>query len=143
MQDFGFCGSMYQWPKIFVYEDVPKTLEYLAANYVLGVATNANDSGAGAVRKALDRGGIGKFIGPIYSSGEVGFQKPQPEFFGHILKDLGLQEEAVCMVGDSFVNDVVPALGIQSFWLNRRGEEIRQGHGYTTIKSLDELMKHF
>jgi len=109
----------------------------------LGVATNANESGADAVRKALDRGGIGKYFGPIYSSGEVGFRKPQPEFFGYIQKDLKLREDALCMVGDSFINDVVPSLGIQSFWLNRGSAEVRRGQGYTTIKSLDELIFHF
>ena len=145
MQDYALPGPMHEWAKVRVYEDVPETLSYLARKYTLGVATNASTSDAEAVRKALERGGIGRYIGPIFAMKEVGFMKPQPGFFDYAMKKLGQTESEICMVGDSFQNDVlgVVQLGIAAIWLNRGGPEIRRGHGYSTIHSFSDLKDLF
>ena len=147
MQDYGYFGPMHTWDSVHVFPDVPETIAYLASKYTLGIATNADSSGAVAVKKALDRGGIGQHfkVEHIYSAGDLKMKKPQPQFFGHVMKHLGAGEDELCMIGDSFTNDVhgVTQLGISAIWLNRGGSEIRQGPGYTTITDFSELKKFF
>lgn len=46
---------------------------------------------------------------PRFVSAEVGWSKPAPEFFAHVLDELRLPAEAVLMVGDDRQNDVEAA----------------------------------
>ena len=54
-------------------------------------------------------------------SEEVGTTKPDPVIFRHALADLGVSPGRVTMIGDSWENDVLPALGsgMAAVWLNR------------------------
>ena len=54
-------------------------------------------------------------------SEEVGTTKPDPAIFRYALAGLGVTPGRVTMVGDSWENDVLPALGsgIGAVWLNR------------------------
>ncbi|OFZ20076.1 MAG: hypothetical protein A2X94_09190 [Bdellovibrionales bacterium GWB1_55_8] len=145
MRDYGVFGQMAAWEKVHVFEDVAETLDYLAKKYTLGIATNALESNSEAVHRALNRGLIGQYFKTehIFSAADIPWSKPRPEFYHHILKTLSLSEAQVCMVGDSFTNDVEGSsrLGIASVWLNRGGSEVRRGPGYSTIFSLDQLKK--
>lgn len=56
-------------------------------------------------------------------SSEVGYRKPHPAFYRAVCDCLGLVPEALMMVGDDPVNDVLGACraGLRGVWLDRRG----------------------
>jgi HAD superfamily hydrolase (TIGR01549 family) len=55
----------------------------------------------------------------MVTSEEAGCEKPHPFMFELALQKLNLQASEVCMIGDSFKNDIKGAtrLGIHSYWL--------------------------
>ena len=98
---------------------VPELLHALQGRVKVGVITNGSSAG--------QRGKLEQFdINPndldaLAISEEVGTTKPDPAIFEHVLARLGVPPERVTMVGDSWENDVLPALrsGMVAVWLNR------------------------
>lgn len=108
--------KMLERPSILC-EGAKGTLKALYGKYVICIATNATSS---LQRARLQS--IKDWIDHVYISEEVGFIKPLPPFFLHILKELGVSKEDCLMVGDSLSSDIAGAnaSGIDSCWLNRR-----------------------
>ena len=106
-------------------EGAEEVLSALAGKYVIGIATNAISA---LQRPRLQS--VAKWIDRIYISEEVGFIKPLPQFFAHILEELGVEKEDCLMVGDSLSSDIAGAnaSGIDSCWLNRKGRENLSKH---------------
>lgn len=54
-------------------------------------------------------------------SAAVGWHKPSPQFYSHLIRASGFPAGQILMVGDDFENDVVAAraCGLQALWLNR------------------------
>ena len=98
---------------------VPELLDALRGAVKIGVVTNGPS--------ARQRGKLERFdIRPgdldiVAISEEVGAAKPAPAIFRHALGGLGVAPERVTMVGDSWENDVLGALGsgMAAVWLNR------------------------
>ena len=98
---------------------VSELLHALRGRVKIGVITN----GPSAQQRAkLERFDIDPSdLDALAISEEVGTTKPDPVIFRHALADLRLPPEQVTMVGDSWDNDVLPALGsgMAAVWLNR------------------------
>ncbi len=111
--------KMLERPSILC-EGTEDALKALHGKYVICIATNATSS---LQRARLQT--ISCWIDHVFISEEVGFIKPLPAFFLHILEKLGVSREECLMVGDSLSSDVAGAnaSGIDSCWLNRRGKE--------------------
>lgn len=64
----------------------------------------------------------------IFVSGDCGVAKPEPEFFRFVEKRMGLSGKEICIVGDSYQNDVAGAkrAGWQAVWLNKRNLDISE-----------------
>ncbi len=98
---------------------VPGLLEALRGRVKIGVVTNGPS--------ARQRGKLESFgirpdgLDALAISGEVGAAKPDPAIFRHALAALGAAPERVTMVGDSWENDILGALGssMAAVWLNR------------------------
>ena len=140
-----FSGPMAGWPRVEALPGAAETLQALAGEWRIALATNAADSDEAQIRQALQRGGLDAWIEQVYCFKRLGVKKPAPEFFAAILADAaqlgGAPPGRVVMVGDSFAGDVQGALssGLQAVWLNTRSAEQRAGPGYTTIHLLAEL----
>tara|TARA_B100000963_G_scaffold361000_1_gene394301 strand:+ start:2178 stop:2864 length:687 start_codon:yes stop_codon:yes gene_type:complete len=90
--------------------------------------------------------GIGKLIRFIVSSEEIGVEKPDKKMFINAINKLGCSIDDVCMIGDNFDKDIKGAseVGIDSIWLNRKGQNINIGnHNFTfrEIKNFNEIFK--
>lgn len=119
-------------------EGAEQVLSALAGKYVIGIATNAI-----SVLQRPRLQSVAKWVNRVYISEEVGFIKPLPQFFVHILEDLGVKKEDCLMVGDSLSSDVAGAnaSGIDSCWLNRKGRENKSKHVPTyEIHRLTDLL---
>ena len=98
---------------------VPALLEALRGRVLLGVVTNGPSE---RQREKLAFCGIrADGLDALAVSEEVGANKPAPAIFRRALAELAVEPEQVVMVGDSWENDVLGALGsgMGAVWLNR------------------------
>jgi len=136
-----FDAPMFAWSKVEALPQAMETLETLSREWLLAVATNTGASDQQEIRAALDRVDLVQWLDKIYCYKMIGFKKPSRQFFGYILKDLGLDPSRVVMVGDDFENDVAGAVacGIKGIRLNIHTKETKQGFLYRTIHDLKDL----
>lgn len=152
MVDHGFDGPMAGWPNVEAVPGAAQVLSALADDYVIGVATNTDDSGAELVEAALRRVGLAEHVAQVFSSRDIGARKPEPAFYAAVLRGLGamrgdatpLRPDRAVMIGDNYVNDVAGAkrAGLRTIWFN---QDDRQPLGESAsdhdavIESLEEL----
>jgi len=148
MEDSGLPGPMCTWEVVRAVPGARAMLERLSWRYSLHIATNADESDGAMVRAALARAGLDRHIDLVFSSKDIGFRKPQREFYVHVLECLGAPPEEVAMVGDGLDNDVIApaALGICAIWFDRKGVPAvpvsaarLDTAAFAQIRSLDEL----
>jgi putative hydrolase of the HAD superfamily len=123
MVDFGSAGPMAHWPKVAAVAGVGQALRALRPRHRLVVATNAADSGAVLVLAALARVGLDVYVERVFSSCEIGAEKPDPAFFRALLAELVCPPAEAVMIGDSYDNDVrgAKAQGLRTVWFNEGG----------------------
>ncbi|MBM3146735.1 MAG: HAD family hydrolase, partial [Actinobacteria bacterium] len=122
MEDPGlYPGPMAHWPRVAAVPHAAAVLAALAARYRLVVATNADDSDAALVLAALARVGLDRHISAVFSSADLGVQKPDRRFYESMAERLGVRPADMVMVGDSYANDVAgaAAAGLRTVWLDR------------------------
>jgi putative hydrolase of the HAD superfamily len=122
--------------------DVLPTLERLEHRYRLGVIANQPT----AVREAMARDGLDRFVDVWAVSADVGFDKPDPRLFGHALEVAAVEPARAAMVGDRLDYDVRPAraAGMRTIWALRGeapDEPTREqlAEADAAIRGLDEL----
>ena len=98
---------------------VPELLHALRGRVKIGVITNGPSARQRAklARFDIDPGDLDA----LAISEEVGTTKPDPAIFQYALKSLDVSPRRVTMVGDSWENDILPAVrnGLAAVWLNR------------------------
>jgi putative hydrolase of the HAD superfamily len=141
MRVLPFDGPMSDWPEVEEVPGVRAALEALHPRFTIGLASNAADSVAADIRRALERCGLSEFFDHIFCFREVGHRKPSPEFYRTVLESLDLDPEQVVMIGDSFNGDVLAAneVGISAIWFNPRSDDAPAGESYRTIHRFEEL----
>jgi HAD superfamily hydrolase (TIGR01509 family) len=114
-----FEGAMVHWPRVERMPGVMEPLGSLKGRLVLCVASNAGDSDAELMGRALERAGIRHFFDHLWTSRELGATKPSPAFFQAILRELELEPPVCVMVGNDYEKDIVPAkaAGMWTVWL--------------------------
>ncbi len=65
---------------------------------------------------------------PQFLSFQTGLLKPDPGFFHHALRALDAQAEETVMIGDTYANDIRPAIqiGLRTVWLLHRPQKERK-----------------
>lgn len=87
-------------------------------NYTLVAITNGT---AVAQNKKLSASGLNEVFDYVFISEEVGYEKPNREYFEFVLKEVGIQSvEDVLIIGDSLTSDIKGGLnmGIDTCWYN-------------------------
>jgi len=109
--------------------DVTEALERLSRRYSLAMASNT----VGTARPWLKRYGLTERFDHLHLSNEIGFRKPQPEFFQGLIESVSAEPGAMLMVGDRTDTDLAPALdaGMAAALVRRF---IRPLPGYSEIK---------
>lgn len=87
------------------YSSVPEVLERLHEKYKLGIISNQ----LGGTVKRLQQFDLLRHLDIVYSSAEMGMEKPAPDIFVSALKAVGCPPERAVMVGDRPDNDIIPA----------------------------------
>jgi len=137
----GQLGAMADWPEVEVLPGVRRALRVLRPVVVLGVATNAADSEAADIRRALRRVRLSSVLPRLYCYRSLGHRKSSPQFWELALSDLGVPPERVVMVGDDLEADVDGALrcGLNAVWLNPTDTAERVGPRVRTVHHMAEL----
>ena len=94
---------------------------YLAPRCTLAIVTNGVSS---AQRGRYDRSPIRHSVPHLFISQELGFRKPQREFFQRVFDALGIRDlRRTVVVGDSLAADIQGAVnaGVDSIWFNPKG----------------------
>lgn len=97
-------------------------LIYLADKYPISLVTN------GLIKtqySRIQRSGIDKYVRNIFISEEVGFRKPEKEFFDYALSHSGADPAFTVIIGDSNSGDIVGGknAGLHTIWFNPRFKE--------------------
>jgi putative hydrolase of the HAD superfamily len=134
-------GPMFAWPRVAAVPGIKEALTELHPDWMIALATNAADSRERDIWSALERAGLEKLIDRVYCYRVIGHRKSAPEYFEHVLADLGLESKDVVMVGDDFETDVLSAnrSRIRAVWFNENGAEERTSDMHRTIHALHEL----
>ena len=111
------ASRTWAYPRDALYADALPCLEALAGRYRLGILANQPS----LVREALARDGIDRFMEVWGVSDDVGFAKPDPRLFAHVLYLAGEAPPHVVMVGDRLDYDIRPArrVGMRTVWMLR------------------------
>ena len=100
-----------------------ETVKTLAKDYRLFLATNGNPPVQYSRLKSAD---LSKYFEKIFISHEIGFRKPQKEFFDHCFAQIpGFDKAKAIMVGDSLSSDIQGGInaGIATCWVNPQHKE--------------------
>jgi putative hydrolase of the HAD superfamily len=142
MRDSKECtGPMKDWPRVEAIPGAAEMLALLHGDWTLALATNAADSDEKAIRLALQRVDLDRWLDKIYCFKKIGYKKPSLEFFQYILGDLRLAPRSLCMVGDNYEADVLGAnaCSIPAIWFNPHSLEERQAALHRTVHALSAL----
>lgn len=134
-------GKMCDWPHVEAMPGAKNLLQALSKKALIYVATNAADSSVEDIIKALVRAELAPYIDGCFCRDNIGYCKPEPQFYLSILDRLNVEPQEVSMIGDSLDNDILPArnLGMQAYWLNADESIDSAPEGVTLIRSLDIL----
>ncbi len=97
-------------------------LQYLHSKYPLYVASNATLE---QQTNRLKNAGFLKYIDGIFTSEQIGFSKPEQEYFDACCRGVGINPCDAIMIGDSVSADIngARAYGIKTIWYNHHHED--------------------
>jgi putative hydrolase of the HAD superfamily len=119
---------------------VQAALQSLAIQFQIVLATNGSGD---TQRQKLALAELESFFQPeaIFISGEMGCEKPDPQFYNNIIHTLQLNTERTMMIGDNLYHDIqaANAFGLYTCWVShgREGEAGIQPHHI--IKNITEI----
>lgn len=121
-------------------EGAEQFLQTLSKQYKIYAVTN----GVKRVQtKRLSLVSIKKYFEKIYISEEVGYQKPNVEFFNYVFNDLNINnKKEVLIIGDSLTSDIQGGInaGIDTMWYNPKNIESDLKYNYV-INKYDDFFK--
>ncbi|KFZ39178.1 hypothetical protein HR45_01940 [Shewanella mangrovi] len=134
-------GKMCDWPRVEAVDGARDVLKQLSQHNLIYVATNAADSAEADIRLAFERVGLSPYIAGYFCKANLGIGKGTPAFFHKILDILDVEPQAVIMVGDSYDNDIEPALhaGINAIWFNPKQIRLDAHINVKQISHLSQL----
>lgn len=109
--------------------------------YKLVAITNGT---ALAQAKKLKGSGLDKVFHHIFISEEVGYEKPNKEYFDIVLQEAGIKDKSEALIiGDSLTSDIKGGenMGIDTCWYNPSKKKSKEGDSVPTyiIEDLHEL----
>ncbi|MBW1295403.1 HAD family hydrolase [Aquimarina litoralis] len=112
-------------------------LERLEKQYKLIIATNG---GIQNQTNKLKAAGILNHIEHVYISEEIGYRKPDHNFYKHIQKTKNYSSSELMMIGDHYLQDYLTPrdLGWKSIWLSHNRPLIT----HNNISSLKDLISY-
>lgn len=134
-------GPMCDWSEVTAVNGVVEALAILSKSHRVYVATNAADSSEEEIKRAFERVGLAQYINGYFCKSNLGIGKGSPAFFEEIVQHLGVNSDLITMVGDSYNNDIAPAIsaGLKAIWVTPNSNSNQAHDGVNQISNLREL----
>jgi len=141
MVDFELPGPMYTWEKVSWVDGAENAIKSLSETYELYLATNAGASDTSGVIKALNRVGADKYFKKIFLAREVGYKKPEKQFFLSITKSLQVDPGECLMIGDNYEKDCIgaKAVGMKTVFFNAQHKKGVFNNADKVIENMEDL----
>ena len=123
---------------------IPGAVDFLGkikGKYSLSIITNGI---ARVQRERIRRTGTESFYDSIFISQEIGFAKPAPRFFSHVLSVLDADRSSCLVIGDSLTSDIKGAsdAAIDSVYLSFDGKTSEEATwSVSSYKALINLLE--
>lgn len=132
-------SPMYLWDEIKVMPEVAESIKYLHMKYICAVASNAGESDADKMRMAFIRVSLDENFDYYFTSKELGYKKPEKEFFLKIINELSHPAENIVMIGNDYKKDIVGAkdTGLKTILITKEKSDFPKAD--FVIKSFGEL----
>ncbi len=117
-----------------------EVLTELKSRYKLGIITNGYSD---CQRDKIVAVGIAPYFDDILVSGDVPYEKPDPEIFYLSCSRLKVDPEEMIYVGDYFPNDIAGALAakIKPIWITEDPDERKEQYDGIRIRKVRDLLK--
>lgn len=118
---------------------IEKVLKELSSDYKIYAASNGVLT---MQENRLQLSGLKRYFTDLYVSDDIGYAKPNINFFTESMDRAGLEPSEILMVGDSLVSDIAGAreAGIDSVWYNPYSlENLSKINADYEIENLHEL----
>ena len=125
---------------VFLIDGAKELLKYLSSKYTVCVETNSHYNQQMA---RLKLAGLDLYVHHLFTSNEIGYEKPYKEFYAACLEKLGNPDKSeVIMIGDSINADVKGAweFGIKAIWFNSKQKGETCPYAQYTVDSLVGIM---
>ena len=131
---------MFCWERVAWVPGAEEALKALAG-YTCCIATNAGESDSESVKKGLARVGADSYFSFIFTSRDIGFEKPDPRFFRFILAKLRSTPESCVMIGDNYKKDIIGAksTGMKTILFNPSEVNGPFPHADSVIRGMEQL----
>jgi len=123
MRDFPECpGPMAEWKHVEWIPFAEDALKFLHKNYICCIASNAGYSDTALMRKALERVGADKYFQFLFTSKDLGYEKPDQRFFRKIAESINVKPDECIMIGNDYKKDIVgaKAIGMKTIFFNEK-----------------------
>lgn len=128
---------------IFV-KDAKEILLSQKGKYTIVAVTNGTKI---AQTKKLKASGLNKIFDSIFISEDVGFEKPNVEFFRYVFDTLNIKDKSeVLIIGDSLASDIQGGInaGIDTCWYNPKHTEnkgnLKITYEIDDLKKIEEIL---
>lgn len=125
MRDFKLPGTMKDWEKVAWVPGAEEMLIKVCNDYLCCIATSASHSATSDMIAALKRVGAEKYFRYFVSSADLGYAKPDPEFFRQTVQLLEATADECISIGNLYEKDIVPAkaCGLATIWFNETNKK--------------------
>ena len=119
--DKNFSGKMINWPELEIVSGADHILKTLSQVFEIVIASNAEDSDAMDVKKAMQRVGLSSYIHQYFTVNELKAKKPDPLFYKNLMSALNKSADQLIMIGDDYQKDILSAVsvGMHTIWFNQ------------------------
>lgn len=126
------------WPRVRVLPGAREALSALHGRVPVAIATNATASRRPMVERALERGGLARFVDAVFAFTELGVRKDDARFWDAVAARFGCPVARLAMVGDALEADAVAPrrFGVQAVWLAPEGPLPAAAAGVPRVASL-------
>lgn len=118
-------------------------VQKLAMKYELYIVTNGVSK---TQYSRLNETGLSKLVKDIFVSEDIGFQKPQIEYFDYVFTHIpDFEKEKAIIIGDSLSSDMLGGIqaGIDTCWYHPEQTTVNSLEVTYEIKNLEELLTIF
>jgi len=125
--------------KTTLFPNAHEVLQYLIdCGYQLHVVTN----GFNEIQfKKLEATDMNKYFTKIFTCENIGYNKPHPKFFQHVISSINSKKKDAIIVGDDFISDILGAMkfGIDQIYFKPKDSPVHPEKPTYIIDSLIEI----